>query len=40
MSESPILLVGTSQGGTVSALTASRHPKNIGALALMYPAFR
>lgn len=31
--------MGASQGGAVSALTASRHPKNIGALALMYPAF-
>ncbi len=34
-----ILLVGGSQGGAVSALTASRHPQQIGALALMYPAF-
>ncbi|KRL91514.1 alpha beta superfamily hydrolase [Lactobacillus kalixensis DSM 16043] len=34
-----ILLVGASQGGAVSALTASRHPRHIGALALMYPAF-
>lgn len=33
------LLVGASQGGVVSALTASRHPRYIGALALMYPAF-
>lgn len=34
-----ILLVGASQGGAVSALTASRHSKNIDALVLMYPAF-
>lgn len=33
------LLVGASQGGVVSALTASNHPRYIGALALMYPAF-
>lgn len=34
-----ILLVGGSQGGVVSALTASKHPKHIKGLALMYPAF-
>lgn len=34
-----ILLVGSSQGGAVSALTASRHPQHVAALALMYPAF-
>lgn len=34
-----ILLVGASQGGAVTALTASRHPKHISALVLMYPAF-
>jgi len=34
-----ILLVGGSQGGVVSALTASQHPDYIKGLALMYPAF-
>lgn len=34
-----VLLVGGSQGGVVSALTASQHPKHVGALVLMYPAF-
>lgn len=34
-----IILVGGSQGGVVSALTASQHPEHIKGLALMYPAF-
>lgn len=34
-----ILLVGGSQGGVVTALTASQHPEHIKALVLMYPAF-
>ncbi|WP_119326744.1 alpha/beta fold hydrolase [Companilactobacillus musae] len=34
-----VLLVGGSQGGVVSALTASNHPQDIEGLALMYPAF-
>lgn len=34
-----VLLVGGSQGGVVSALTASDHPNLVKRLALMYPAF-
>ncbi len=37
--EHQVLLVGGSQGGVVSALTASNHPQDIKGLALMYPAF-
>ena len=33
-----VLLVGGSQGGVVSALTASQHSAYIKGLALMYPA--
>ncbi len=34
-----IFLLGTSQGGLVSALTAARHPTEIRGLILMYPGF-
>lgn len=34
-----IFLLGTSQGGLVSALTAARHPSEIRGLILMYPGF-
>ncbi|WP_454931663.1 alpha/beta hydrolase family protein [Actinomyces oricola] len=34
-----IVLQGVSQGGAVSAITASRHPQEVAGLALWYPAF-
>ena len=34
-----IVLQGVSQGGTVSTITAARHPEEIAGLALWYPAF-
>lgn len=34
-----IVLLGTSQGGIVSAIAAARHPENVAGLILMYPAF-
>lgn len=37
--QNKVLLVGASQGGAVSALTASRQPKEVAALVLLYPAF-
>lgn len=37
--ESRIALLGTSQGGIVSAITAARHTDRIAGLVLMYPAF-
>lgn len=37
--ESRIVLLGTSQGGIVSAITAARHTDRIAGLVLMYPAF-
>ena len=33
-----LLLMGASQGGFVSALTASKHPTEVNKLALLYPA--
>lgn len=36
---SRIVLIGESQGGLVSALTAAQHPKDIYKLILIYPAF-
>lgn len=37
--EECVYLLGCSQGGFVSALYASRHPKNVEKLILYYPAF-
>lgn len=37
--ENRIVLLGTSQGGIVSAITAARHTDRIAGLVLMYPAF-
>ncbi len=37
--ESKILLMGCSQGGFVSALTAAKHKEEISKLVLFYPAF-
>lgn len=34
-----LFLMGTSQGGAVSAITASEHPDEIRGLILLYPAF-
>lgn len=34
-----IALLGTSQGGAVSAITAARHPDEIAGAMLLYPAF-
>ena len=34
-----IILVGGSQGGGVSTVVAARHPKEVAALMLLYPAF-
>ena len=34
-----IFLVGGSQGGGVSTIVAARHPKEVAALVLLYPAF-
>ena len=34
-----IVLQGVSQGGTVSTITAARHPEEVAGLALWYPAF-
>lgn len=34
-----LFLLGTSQGGAVSAMTASEHPDEIRGLILLYPAF-
>lgn len=36
---SSLLLMGCSQGGMVSALTAAKHPDAVARLALFYPAF-
>ena len=36
---SELLLMGCSQGGFVSALTAAKHPEQISRLVLFYPAF-
>ena len=37
--ESRIVLLGTSQGGIVSAIAAARHTDQVSGLVLMYPAF-
>ena len=37
--QSRIILVGGSQGGGVATIVAARHPENIAALVLLYPAF-
>ena len=34
-----LFLIGTSQGGAVSALTAAAHPEDIRGMVLLYPAF-
>lgn len=34
-----VFLMGTSQGGLVSAITAARHPQEVRGLILLYPAF-
>lgn len=34
-----LFLIGTSQGGAVSAITGSAHPKEIRGMVLLYPAF-
>lgn len=37
--ENKIVLLGTSQGGITSAITAARHGDHVSGLVLMYPAF-
>ena len=34
-----VFLMGTSQGGVVSAITAAHHPRDVRGLILLYPAF-
>ena len=34
-----LFLMGTSQGGAVSAITGAVHPQEIRGMALLYPAF-
>lgn len=39
ISADEIFLMGTSQGGVVSAITAAHHPQEVRGLILLYPAF-
>ncbi len=39
ISADEVFLMGTSQGGVVSAITAAHHPQEVRGLILLYPAF-